>query len=197
MAATGPYWPFILIAVIGVIIFIGLGVWILRALTRRRRLRESLVTATLHPGPKPRWLELGIVMRNSQPNALTVRSLIIVDPPGSTVCELWSAWQSSGAGVKFVAPRLELTNSVPVGRTILPDELAYYGAFRRGRLPRRHDTELQNEDEAGPLTELTRRFYVRPPEGAPHPIVLRATLMCELQTQKVRRMQLTFSRVLR
>jgi hypothetical protein len=108
-AAVAPHWPEIIMAAAGAVIIGGIAVSALRSLRRHWKLEASLVEATLGHDPKTDWLELGIVMRNLQPRALLVRSIQVIDPPGTKICDRWQAWQPTTVGVKFVAPELELT----------------------------------------------------------------------------------------
>jgi len=197
-AAVAARWPQIVMAAAAVIG--GIAVWALRSLRRHRKLKASLVEATLGHDPKTDWLELGIVVRNLQPRALLVRSIQVIDPPGTKICERWQAWQPTTVGVKFVAPELELTNSILIERTVLPygsiNYVAFGGSFPQ-RPPQENARVPYDEQGASPCDELTRRFYVLPPDAAPHQrIALRARLICELQTRRGRRQELTFRRTL-
>ena len=137
-AAVAPHWPQIVMAAAAVIG--GIAVWALRSLRRHRKLKASLVEATLGHDPKTDWLELGIVVRNLQPRALLVRSIQVIDPPGTKICDRWQAWQPTTVGVKFVAPELELTNSISIERTVLPYGSVNYAAFG-GSFPQRPTQE--------------------------------------------------------
>jgi hypothetical protein len=151
--------------------------WALRSLRRGRQLEKSLAEATLDRDAKTHWLTLEIVMRNFQRHPLLVRSVEIIDPPGTKICDRWQAWRPETASVKFVAPELDLTDSASIEATIFP---------------------YNSNDYANRADELIRNFYVRPPgaEAAP-PLALRARLICELQTRRGRRQELTFRRTLR
>jgi len=197
-AAVAPHWPQIVMA--GAAVIGGIAVWALRSLRRHRKLKASLVEATLGHDPKTDWLELGIVVRNLQPRALLVRSIQVIDPAGTKICERWQAWQPTTVGVKFVAPELELTNSISIERTVLPygsiNYVAFGGSFPQ-RPPQENARVPYDEQGASPCDELTRRFYVLPPDAAPHQrIALRARLICELQTRRGRRQVLAFRRFL-
>jgi hypothetical protein len=197
LAALAPHWPEIVAAAVGTVVIVGLAMF--RSLQRRRSLKMSLVEATLGRDPKTGWLELAIVMRNLQPRALLVHSIQVIDPPGTKICEHWQAWQPATAGVKFVAPELELTNTISIERTVLPYEPADYATFDGG-LPRgstKQNAGLSDDERsASPSDELIRRFYVRPPSAQRQQIALRARLICELQTRRGRRQELVFRRTL-
>jgi hypothetical protein len=199
-AAVAPHWPEIVMAATGVAVIGGIAVWALRSLRRYWQLKASLVEATLGHDPKTDWLELGIVMRNLQPCALLVRSIEIIDPPGTKICDRWQAWQPTTVGVKFVAPDLELTNSISIERTVLPYGSVNYAASG-GSFPQRptqvNARARHDEHDASSGDELARRFYVLPPGAAPlQQIALRVRLICELQTRRVRRQGLAFRRTL-
>ena len=111
-----------------------------------------------------------------QRHPLLVRSVEIIDPPGTKICDRWQAWRPETASVKFVAPELDLTDSASIETTIFP---------------------YNSNDYANQADELIRHFYVRPPDAeAPPPLALRARLICELQTRRGRRQELTFRRTL-
>jgi hypothetical protein len=154
----------------------GVALWALRSLRRGRQLEKSLAEATLDRDAKTHWFTLEIVMRNLQRHPLLVRSVEIIDPPGTKICDRWQAWRPETASVKFVAPELDLTDSASIETTIFP---------------------YNSNDYANQADELIRHFYVRPPdaEAAP-PLALRARLICELQTRRGRRQELTFRRTL-
>ncbi len=199
-AAVAPHWPEIIMAAAGAVVIGGIAVRALRSLRRHRRLKASLVEATLDHDPKTDWFELGIVVHNLQPCALLVRSIQVIDPPGTKICDRWQAWQPTIVGVKFVAPELELTNSVSIEQTVLPYESVNYAPFG-GSFPQRPTQENaqipHDEHDASPCDELIRRFYVLPPSAAPRQrIALRARLICELQTRRGRRQELAFRRTL-
>jgi hypothetical protein len=82
----------------------GIALWALRSLRRGRQLEKSLAEATLDRDAKTHWLTLEIVMRNFQRHPLLVRSVEIIDPPGTKICDRWQAWRPETASVKFVAP---------------------------------------------------------------------------------------------
>jgi hypothetical protein len=199
-AAVVPHWPEIVMAAAPAAVIGGIAVWALRSLRRHWKLKASLVEATLGHDPKTDWLELGIVMRNLQPCALFVRSIQVIDPPGTKICELWQAWQPTTVGVKFVAPELELTNSVSIERTVLPYGSVNYAAFGSSfpQWPTQENARVPHDDHgASPRDELVRRFYVLPPDAAPRQrTALRARLICELQTRRGRRQELAFRRML-
>ena len=195
-AAVAPHWPEIIMAATGAVVIGGIAVWALRSLRRRRKLKASLVEATLGHDPRTDWFELGIVMHNLQPCALLVRSIQVIDPPGTKICDRWQAWQPTTVGIKFVAPELALTNSISIERTVLPYEAANYAPFG-GSFPQRPTQENAREHDASPCDELVRRFYVLPPSAAQRQrIALRARLICELQTRRGRRQELAFRRTL-
>jgi len=148
----------------------------LRSLRRGRQLEGSLAEATLDRDAKTHWFTLEIVMRNLQPHPLLVRSVEIIDPAGTKICDRWQAWRPETANVKFVAPELELTEKASIETTISP----YY-----------------SNDYANPSDELIRQFYVQPPDAkATSRLAVRARLVCELQTRRGRRQELTFRRTL-
>ena len=118
----------------------------LRSLRRGRQLEKSLAEATLDRDAKTHWFTLEIVMRNLQRHPLLVRSVEIIDPPGTKICDRWQAWRPETASVKFVAPELDLTDSASIETTIFP---------------------YNSNDYANQADELIRHFYVRPP--APRP----------------------------
>ena len=157
----------------GAVLIGGIALWSLR---RGRQLEKSLAEATLDRDAKTHWFTLEIVMRNLQRHPLLVRSVEIIDPPGTKICDRWQAWRPETASVKFVAPELDLTDSASIETTIFP---------------------YNSNDYANQADELIRHFYVRPPdaEAAP-PLALRARLICELQTRRGRRQELTFRRTL-
>ncbi len=198
-AAVAPHWPEIVMAAAGAAVIGGLAVWALRSLRRHQKLKASLVEATLGHDPKTDWLELGIVVRNLQPCAILVRSLQVIDPPGTKICERWQAWQPTTGGVKFVAPELELTDSISIERTVLPygsvNDAAFAGSFLQRPTPENAQV-AHDQHDASQREELIRRFYVLPPAAPPRPIALRARLICELQTRRVRRQELAFRRTL-
>jgi hypothetical protein len=155
---------------------VGIAVWALRSLRRGRQLGRSLAEATLDRDAKTHWLTLEIVMRNFQRHPLLVRSVEIIDPPGTKICDRWQAWRPETASVKFVAPELDLTGSASIETTIFP---------------------YNSNDYANQADELVRHFYVQPPETKATPsLALRARLICELQTRRGRRQELTFRRTL-
>lgn len=196
LAAAAPRWSEIIIAA-GATAIGGYAVWALRSLRRRQRLQASLVEATLGHDPKTDWLELGIVMRNLQPYALLVHSLQVIDPPGTKICERWQAWQPAAVGVKFVAPDLELTNSVSIERTVLPYGSVNYLGETLSRRPNRKNAQAPGDGNGGPADELIRHFYLLPPRAPPaQRIAVRARLICELQTRRGRRQELAFRRTL-
>ncbi len=195
-AAVDPRWSEIIMAAAGAVVIGGIAVWALRSLRRHRKLKASLVEATLGHDSKTDWFELGIVVHNLQPCALLVRSIQVIDPPGTKICDRWEAWQPATAGVKFVASELELTNSISIERMVLPYESVKYAPFG-GSFPRRPMQENAREHDASPCDELVRSFYVLPPRAAPRQrIALRARLICELQTHRGRRQELSFRRTL-
>jgi hypothetical protein len=54
-----------------------------------------------------------------------------------------------------------------------------------------------SNDYARQTDELIRQFYVQPPDAKAKPsLALRARLVCELQTRRGRRQELTFRRTL-
>ena len=154
----------------------GIAIWVLRSLRRGRQLERSLAEATLDRDAKTHWFTLEIVMRNFQRHPLLVRSVEIIDPPGTKICDRWQAWRPETASVKFVAPELDLTGSAPIETTIFP---------------------YNSNDYANQTDELIRHFYVQPPDARATPrLALRARLICELQTRRGRRQELTFRRTL-
>ena len=160
----------------GAVLIGGIALWALRSLRRGRQLEKSLAEATLDRDAKTHWFTLEIVMRNLQRHPLLVRSVEIIDPPGTKICDRWQAWRPETASVKFVAPELDLTDSASIETTIFP---------------------YNSNDYANQADELIRHFYVRPPDAeAPPPLALRARLICELQTRRGRRQELTFRRTL-
>jgi hypothetical protein len=155
---------------------VGIAMWALRSLRRGRQLGRSLAEATLDRDAKTHWLTLEIVMRNFQRHPLLVRSVEIIDPPGTKICDRWQAWRPETASVKFVAPELDLTGSASIETTIFP---------------------YNSNDYANQADELVRQFYVQPPDAKTTPsLALRARLICELQTRRGRRQELTFRRTL-
>jgi hypothetical protein len=169
-AAAAPFGREIAAAV-GVALTAGIVMSARRARRRRHQLEESLVDATLGLDPNTDWHELAIVVRNLQPQALLVRSIQVLEPAGTKICERWRAWQSESAGVKFVAPELQLTDAVAIERTVLP-----YGS----------------DDFVGRADELIRQFYVRVPRRSRRRVVLRARLICELKIRRGLRQELMF-----
>jgi hypothetical protein len=101
-------------------LIIGIALWALRSLRRGRQLEKSLAEATLDRDAKTHWFTLEIVMRNFQRHPLLVRSVEIIDPPGTKICDRWQAWRPETASVKFVAPELDLTDSASIETTIFP-----------------------------------------------------------------------------
>jgi hypothetical protein len=99
---------------------VGIAMWALRSLRRGRQLGRTLAEATLDRDAKTHWLTLEIVMRNFQRHPLLVRSVEIIDPPGTKICDRWQAWRPETASVKFVAPELDLTGSASIETTIFP-----------------------------------------------------------------------------
>ena len=97
-----------------------IAIWSLRSLRRGRQLEKSLAEATFDRDAKTHWFTLEIVMRNLQRHALLVRSVEIIDPPGTKICDRWQAWRPETASVKFVAPELDLTDSASIETTIFP-----------------------------------------------------------------------------
>jgi len=195
-AVAASHWPEIVMAAAGAVVIGGIAVWALRSLRRHWKLKASLVEATLGHDPKTDWLELSIVVHNLLPCALLVRSIQVIDPPGTKICDRWQAWQPTTVGVKFVAPELALTNSISIERTVLPYEAVNYAPFG-GSFPQRPTQENAREHDASPCDELVRRFYVLPPSAAPRQrIALRARLICKLQTRRGRRQELAFRRTL-
>lgn len=175
LAWAGPYRREIAAAAVAAL-FTGIAVWVLRSVRRGRQLEGSLAEATLDRDAKTHWFTLAIVMRNLQPHPLLVRSVEIIDPAGTKICDRWQAWRPETANVKFVAPELELTDSASIETTISP---------------------YNSDDYATPADELIRQFYVLPPDGqATSRLALRARLICELQTRRGRRQELTFRRSL-
>jgi hypothetical protein len=153
-----------------------IGIWALRSLRRGRQLERSLAEATLDRDAKTHWFTLEIVMHNFQRHPLLVRSVEIIDPPGTKICDRWQAWRPETASVKFVAPELDLTGSASIETTIFP---------------------YNSNDYARQTDELIRQFYVQPPDAKAKPsLALRARLVCELQTRRGRRQELTFRRTL-
>ena len=126
----------------------GIALWALRSLRRGRQLEKSLAEATLDRDAKTHWFTLEIVMRNFQRHPLLVRSVEIIDPPGTKICDRWQAWRPETASVKFVAPELDLTDSAAIEATIFP---------------------YNSNDYANQADELIRHFYVRPPDAEATP----------------------------
>ena len=175
LAWARPHSREIAVAVASVIV-VGIAVWALRSLRRGRQLDRSLAEATLDRDAKTHWFTLEIVMHNFQRHPLLVRSVEIIDPPGTKICDRWQAWRPETASVKFVAPELDLTGSASIETTIFP---------------------YNSNDYARQTDELIRQFYVRPPDAKATPsLALRARLVCELQTRRGRRQELTFRRTL-
>lgn len=175
LAWAGPHWREIAAAAAAALI-VGIAVWALRSLRRGRQLERSLAEATLDRDAKTHWFTLEIVMRNLQRHPLLVRSVEIIDPKGTKICDRWQAWRPETANVKFVAPELELTERASIETTISP---------------------YNSDDYANPADELIRQFYVQPPDAqATSRLALRARLICELQTRRGRRQELTFRRTL-
>ncbi len=175
LAWAGPHWREIAAAAAAALIA-GIAVWALRSLRRGRQLERSLAEATLDRDAKTHWFTLEIVMRNLQPHPLLVRSVEIIDPAGTKICDRWRAWRPETANVKFVAPELELSESASIETTISP---------------------YNSDDYASPADELIRQFYVQPPDAqAASRFAVRARLVCELQTRRRRRQELTFRRTL-
>ena len=175
LAWAGPHWREIAVAAAAALI-VGIGVWVFRSLRRSRQLERSLAEATLDRDAKTHWFTLEIVMRNLQRYPLLVRSVEIVEPAGAKICDRWQAWRPETANVKFVAPELELTGSAAIETTISP---------------------YNSDDYATPADELIRQFYVQPPDAkATSRLAVRARLICELQTRRGRRQELTFRRTL-
>jgi hypothetical protein len=131
IASAGPRWSEIAAAIV-VVLVAGVIMSVLHAQRRRELLEQSLVEAKLGHDPKTDWLELEIVMRNLQKRALLVHSIQVIDPPGTMICERWQAWRAdgNGGGVKFVAPDLELSDSVAIERTIRPSEVDDFAEAR-------------------------------------------------------------------
>jgi hypothetical protein len=175
IAWASPHRREIAVAAAATVLFL-IAVWALRSLRRGRQLEGSLAEATLDRDAKTHWFTLEIVMRNLQPHPLLVRSVEIIDPAGTKICDRWQAWRPETANVKFVAPDLELTETASIETTISP----YY-----------------SNDYANPSDELIRQFYVQPPDAkATSRLAVRARLVCELQTRRGRRQELTFRRTL-
>jgi hypothetical protein len=165
IASAGPHWREIVAAIVVVLIA---GVIM--------SVEQSLVEAKLGHDPKTDWLELQIVMRNLQKRALLVHSIQVIDPPGTKICERWQAWRAdgNGGGVKFVAPDLELSDSVAIERTIRPSEA---------------------DDFAEATDELVRHVYVRMPKSwFRRRTSVEARLICELRTRGGLRQELVFKR---
>jgi hypothetical protein len=175
IASAGPHWREIAAAIVVVLVAGGI-MSVLHAQRRRELLEQSLVEAKLGHDPKTDWLELQIVMRNRQTRALLVHSIQVMDPPGTKICERWQAWRAdgNGGGVKFVAPDLELSDSVAIERTIRPSEA---------------------DDFAEATDELVRHFYVRLQKSwFRRRTSLEARLICELRTRGGLRQELVFKR---
>ena len=171
LAWARPHWREIAAAAAAALV---VGIWMLRSLRRSRQLERSLAEATLDRDAKKHWFTLEIVMRNLQRHPLLVRSVEIVDPKGTKICDRWQAWRPETANVKFVAPELELTARASIETTISP---------------------YNSDDYATPAAELIRQFYVQPPDAkATSRLAVRARLVCELQTRRGRRQELTFRR---
>jgi hypothetical protein len=175
LAWAGPHWREIAAATVAALI-VATTLWAVRSLRRSRQLERSLSEATLDRDVKTHWFTLEIVMRNLQRHPLLVRSVEIIEPAGTKICDRWQAWRPETANVKFVAPELALTESASIETTIPP---------------------YNSDDYATPADELIRQFYVQPPDAkATSRLALRARLICELQTRRGRRQQLTFRRTL-
>jgi hypothetical protein len=119
LAWASPHRREIAVAAAATMIFL-IAVWALRSLRRGRQLEGSLAEATLDRDAKTHWFTLEIVMRNLQPHPLLVRSVEIIDPAGTKICDRWQAWRPETANVKFVAPELELTETASIETTISP-----------------------------------------------------------------------------
>jgi hypothetical protein len=119
LAWARPHSREIAAAAVAALIF-GISFWALRSLRRGRQLEKSLAEATLDRDAKTHWFTLEIVMRNFQRHPLLVRSVEIIDPPGTKICDRWQAWRPETASVKFVAPELDLTGSVSSRRRYSP-----------------------------------------------------------------------------
>jgi len=172
LAWARPHWREIAAAAAAALV-VGIVVWMLRSLRRSRQLERSLAEATLDRDAKKHWFTLEIVMRNLQRHPLLVRSVEIVDPKGTKICDRWQAWRPETANVKFVAPELESARA-SIETTISP---------------------YNSDDYATPAAELIRQFYVQPPDAkATSRLAVRVRLVCELQTRRGRRQELTFRR---
>jgi hypothetical protein len=199
LAAAGPHWPEIAVAGTGVLVIAVIALSTLRSRRRRRQLDASLIAVTLSYNQRTGWFELAINMRNLQSSALIVRSIQVIKPAGAKICELWQAWQPTTNGVRFVAPELQLTDSVSIERTILPYGSSSYAGFGSSlsRPTKQIDRSLQDNHGVSPSEELIRRFYVLPRDPASRRrTVLQVRLICELQTRRPRWQELTFRRTL-
>jgi hypothetical protein len=178
------YWPHLSIIAVAAVVVVAAGVALFRWMAGRRRIKASLIEATLDRDPQTAWLNLAIVVRNFQPHALVVRSLQVLQPADTKVCERWKAWEPAGGSAKFIAPDLELTNAAAIERTIPP-----HGSGKKHELG--GAASRRDADEG----ELKRSFYLSPPSSAPS-VKLRAVLVCELQTRYARPQHLEFQRTL-
>jgi hypothetical protein len=199
LAAAGPHWPEIAVAGGGMVVIAVIALSAQRSRRRRRQLDASLIAVTLSYNQRTGWFELAINMRNLQSSALIVRCIQVIKPAGAKICELWQAWQPTTNGVKFVAPELQLTDSVSIERTILPYGSSSYAGFGSSlsRPTKQIDRSLQDSHGVSPSEELIRRFYVLPRDpGSRRRTVLQVRLICELQTRRPRWQELTFRRTL-
>jgi hypothetical protein len=183
VAIVAAYWVEIVVIAAAAGIAVAVAAWS----RRRRRIKATLVDITLDRDPKTDWLRLGIVVGNFQSHALVVHSLRVVQPVDVRICEHWKAWQPYGAGVKFVAPELELTNVAEIERTIPPHGAKSDYPALAGLRPEGY----------GNGDQLKRIFYLQAPTiPATKPLRLRAVLRCELQTRKGRKQDHLLRRLL-
>lgn len=160
----------------------------LTTLQRRRVLKASLSNVTLEVDPNTKWLVLAITIENVHSSPLLIRSIEIIEPSGAKISDYWQAWRPARNGANFIAPEMELTNSLVIERILRPYDL---GGYAVTALPA---PDSDRQIGSGPLDEFTRRFYVLTPNK--RGVALRAKFQCELLSRRTRRLELTFRRQL-